>query len=571
MARHPYPMTHVRLRTPLLLGQVHAALEEAAKPQEAPPADDTTDAPAAKRGGGAGGGLLNLKGVVAGLLPYGPGIAEHVVRTAGLDPNRQPGRQPLGADEVAALFGGVQQLEGWFRGLEEGAPAGYIGQQERPPQQGGGEDGAEPAPAAGPGGDEGPGARQASGGGGAAAAGGEGGGGAEGDGEGDGAPVVYEDFNPLRLAQCAGESVLEFPSFDDALDEFYSKIEGQRVDVAKADAEKAAVGKLERVKQDQGARVAALESEASEAELRATLIEYNLGEVDAAIDAVNAAVASGMDWRELDAMIREERRAGNPVAGLIHSLQLDSNRVTLLLQNNLDEEDDSEEAQTRPATKVPVDLSLSAYANARQHHESRKRQLQKRDKTLAANEAAFKAAEKKAAAQLANLRNNASTAQVVRKAAWYERFHWFVSSENYLVISGRDAQQNEMIVKRYFRKGDAYVHAELHGASSTVVRNNDPSKPLPPLTLQQAGCACVCRSRAWDQKVVTSAYWVHHHQVSKAAPTGEYLPTGSFMIRGKKNYLPPQPLVFGFGFMFKSRGSPFSPRRTPPAFYPQVA
>lgn len=37
-------------------------------------------------------------------------------------------------------------------------------------------------------------------------------------------------------------------------------------------------------------------------------------------------------------MIREERRAGNPVAGLIHSLQLDQNRATLLLQNNLDEE-----------------------------------------------------------------------------------------------------------------------------------------------------------------------------------------------------------------------------------------
>ena len=97
------------------------------------------------------------------------------------------------------------------------------------------------------------------------------------------------------------------------------------------------------------------------------------------------------------------------------------------------------------------------------------------------------------------------------------------------------------------------MHAELHGASSTVVRNNDASKPVPPLTLQQAGCACVCRSRAWDSKVVTSAYWVHHHQVSKAAPTGEYLPTGSFMIRGRKNYLPPQPLVFGFGFMFKVR------------------
>lgn len=72
---------------------------------------------------------------------------------------------------------------------------------------------------------------------------------------------------------------------------------------------------------------------------------------------------------------------------------------------------------------------------------------------------------------------------------------------------------SSIILNRCRRKGDAYVHAELHGASSTVVRNNDPSKPLPPLTLQQAGCACVCRSRAWDQKVVTSAYWVHHHQV----------------------------------------------------------
>jgi hypothetical protein len=43
--------------------------------------------------------------------------------------------------------------------------------------------------------------------------------------------------------------------------------------------------------------------------------------------------------------------------------------------------------------------------------------------------------------------------QVVRKPAWYERFHWFISSENYLIISGRDAQQNELIVKRYFRWG----------------------------------------------------------------------------------------------------------------------
>lgn len=51
--------------------------------------------------------------------------------------------------------------------------------------------------------------------------------------------------------------------------------------------------------------------------------------------------------------------------------------------------------------------------------------------------------------------------QVVRKPAWFERFHWFISSENYLVISGRDAQQNELIVKKYFRKREhtAATHA----------------------------------------------------------------------------------------------------------------
>ena len=51
--------------------------------------------------------------------------------------------------------------------------------------------------------------------------------------------------------------------------------------------------------------------------------------------------------------------------------------------------------------------------------------------------------------------------------------------------------------------------------------------------------------------MVTSAWWVHANQVSKTAPSGEYLTTGSFMIRGKKNYLPPSPLVVGFAFLFK--------------------
>lgn len=49
---------------------------------------------------------------------------------------------------------------------------------------------------------------------------------------------------------------------------------------------------------------------------------------------------------------------------------------------------------------------------------------------------------------MAQVRSAASTVVVTRKAHWFERFHWFISSENYLVLSGRDAQQNEMLVKK---------------------------------------------------------------------------------------------------------------------------
>ncbi len=59
-----------------------------------------------------------------------------------------------------------------------------------------------------------------------------------------------------------------------------------------------------------------------------------------------------MSWRDLDQMIREERKAGNPVACLIHGLQLEENKITLLLSNYLDGDEDEEEAMTRPASKV---------------------------------------------------------------------------------------------------------------------------------------------------------------------------------------------------------------------------
>lgn len=62
-------------------------------------------------------------------------------------------------------------------------------------------------------------------------------------------------------------------------------------------------------------------------------------------------------------------------------------------------------------------------------------------------------------------------------------------------------------------------------------------------------------SVAWEAKVVTNAYWVWGDQVSKTAPTGEYLTTGSFMVRGKKNFLPPSHLILGLSLLFRVEDS----------------
>jgi NFACT protein C-terminal domain/NFACT protein RNA binding domain len=125
-------------------------------------------------------------------------------------------------------------------------------------------------------------------------------------------------------------------------------------------------------------------------------------------------------------------------------------------------------------------------------------------------------------------------------------------------ISGKDAQQNEILYSRYLKKGDVYVHADLHGAASVIIKNNPstPDAPIPPSTLSQAGNLSVATSDAWESKAVMSAWWVNSDQVSKTAPTGEYLTTGGFMIRGKKNFLPPAQLILGFAVMFQiSEGS----------------
>ncbi|XP_077485529.1 nuclear export mediator factor NEMF homolog Clbn [Amblyomma americanum] len=359
--------------------------------------------------------------------------------------------------------------------------------------------------------------------------------------------VSYQEFHPFLWRQhdafagaSGNTSTIELPSFSVAVDQFFSSVEMQKINLRAHQREKEALKKLDNIRTDHEKRIQALE-EVQQADVRkAELIEVNLELVERALGVVRSAIANQIGWTEITELLKEAQEQGDPMACSIRKLKLETNHFEMLLK---DPYDDGEEAL------VDIDIDLSAYANARKYYDLKKHAAGKQQKTIESSAKAYKSAEKKTREALKQVALTTNIAKA-RKAFWFEKFFWFISSEDYLVVGGRDAQQNEAIVKKYLRPGDIYVHADLHGASSIVIKNPT-GTPVPPKTLNEAGTMAICYSAAWDAKVVTSAWWVHHHQVSKTAPTGQYLTPGAFMIRGKKNYLPPSYLIMGFGFLYK--------------------
>ncbi|XP_046459806.1 nuclear export mediator factor NEMF-like isoform X2 [Daphnia pulex] len=360
-----------------------------------------------------------------------------------------------------------------------------------------------------------------------------------------------QEFHPMLYKQHESHPFIELPSFNQAVDEFFSKMESQKLDLKVVQQERDAMKKLANIRQDHEKRLANLHHVQEIDEQKARLIEMNQPLIDHAIQVVRSALANQVSWKEIDELVEEATRKGDPVAKIIKKLKLSTNHISLMLSHPYEEQDsDSESDESYKPQLVDIDLDLTAFANARKYFGEKKNASKKEQKTIESSHKAFKSAEKKAKQ---TLKESAAIATIrkARKVLWFEKFYWFISSDNYIVVGGRDRQQNELLVKRYLKAGDIYVHADLHGASSVIVKNVSASNRIPPRTLQEAGLMAVGYSAAWEAKVMTTAWWVESSQVSKTAPSGEYLTTGSFMIRGKKNFLPPLPIVLGFGLLFR--------------------
>ena len=123
----------------------------------------------------------------------------------------------------------------------------------------------------------------------------------------------------------------------------------------------------------------------------------------------------------------------------------------------------------------------------------------------------------------------------VRKKNWYERYRWFFTSDEMLAIGGRDAPSNSAIVRKHLGKNDKIFHGDIFGSPFFILKDaENPST----ISMNEVAHATVCFSRAWREGMHgLNAFWVNPEQVKKSAPSGQFLPKGSFTIEGKRNYV----------------------------------
>ncbi|MCG3109876.1 hypothetical protein L3N51_02173 [Metallosphaera sp. J1] len=182
--------------------------------------------------------------------------------------------------------------------------------------------------------------------------------------------------------------------------------------------------------------------------------------------------------------------------------------------------------------KIEIDPKISVSKNASQYFERAKELDNKVKKT----KDTISELEKKKQEIAAKSKEIVEGSKIlVRKKEWYEKYHWTITSNGFIVIAGRDIDQNESIVKRMLDDKDIFMHADIQGAPATVIKNPIDIKEQ---DLADAAVLAGCYSKAWKLGLASiDVFWVYGDQVSKSPPSGEYLPKGSFMIYGKKNYI----------------------------------
>jgi predicted ribosome quality control (RQC) complex YloA/Tae2 family protein len=180
--------------------------------------------------------------------------------------------------------------------------------------------------------------------------------------------------------------------------------------------------------------------------------------------------------------------------------------------------------------QIEIDPSRSIEANAARYYEESKKYKKKLENIGKAIQETKKLIleeqkrEEKAAAP---------ERKTPRSKEWYEKFHWLRAGEN-LVLGGKDAASNEILVKKHLEKNDLFFHADVTGAPVIIVKDG---QNAPKELLEEAAVFAAGFSRAWRSgRGTCDVYYARPEQVKTAAKAGEFLARGSFVIEGKREW-----------------------------------
>ncbi len=329
-----------------------------------------------------------------------------------------------------------------------------------------------------------------------------------------------EDVVPLDLIKYEDFEKTNYETFNEACDEFYSKKVNTSIKDVKEAAWNKKVNKFEKRLRLQQETLDNFHTTIEESQHKGEVIYSNYPTIENIINVVNTARSKNYSFKEIGKTLKNAKKQGMAEAQIFESIDK-MGVLTLRIDD----------------TSINIDPKVPIPENAEVYYEKAKKAKRKTKGALIAIENTKKQLEDVRAKKDIAMENISTPKKRVKKnLKWYEKLRWFLSSDGVLVIGGRDANTNENIVKKYLEPNDIYLHADIHGATSTAIKLN--GTELNDNILKESGEFAASFSSAWSLGFTSQdVFWVHPDQVSKTPESGEFLPKGSFVIRGHRNYI----------------------------------
>jgi predicted ribosome quality control (RQC) complex YloA/Tae2 family protein len=344
---------------------------------------------------------------------------------------------------------------------------------------------------------------------------------------------VWIDVTPTRLKMYEHLGAQPYDSFNKALDEYYTRMsQAGGISEARKEHEKE-LARQQRMFQDQQKMLDEAQKTLERNKRLGDLLYAHLGELQLLQQEISDAKLRGENWEQLSKKFEREKKEGRSPALYFDSF--DAKNLTL----NLSIED----------SVIPIRMNWTIQANAAGYYERMKkaeRKLEGSKKALEETRRRLEELQEKWTEKVQQAKIEGTPKRTEK--AWYEKFRWFNSSDSFLVIGGRDATTNEILVKKHLEPHDIVLHADIVGAPFVIIKTQD--KPPTEQAILEAAQFAASYSRAWREMLsILDVYWIHSEQVSKASPTGQYLAKGSFIIHGKKNYIRKAALRISLGVL----------------------